>query len=472
MKSPGLERYASKLQAQAAPVALPSATPPSWDTDVLIVGAGWSGLAAARELLDVGVRTTVLEARPTIGGRIRTDETSLSIPFDHGAAWVHSSDVNPLTPKAKAAGIALKETGLTSSLYIDGRKATPEELKQYDETIEIFDGIIAEAAAKGFDGAVGKLLPMHLPFAKEAAANLGPLDMGISLDKLDVVDTGSQVMTGHDALPKTGQLKLLEATVGEVPVTTDTPVKKVKAVPGGYEVTAANGDVLRARRVLLTVSTGVLASGKIEFDPPLPAWKTAAIKSLPMGVLDKVAIEFDTNVFKTPDGHEQAIDEWVMVSSKDLGEPSAFLMRPFGANVAVGFAGGDEALKLERKTNGELVEHYLSKLRAMFGPGIDAHVKQTVVTRWGQDPWTLGAYSYVKPGMEGARQKLAQPIDDRLFFAGEAAAPADKAQMIHGAYESGRIAAAALVESLAREDAALKALNRRQETLGFETVAQ
>jgi len=464
----GVETYASKLApARFEPGEAPT---PGWDTDVLVVGAGWSGLAAARDLIDAGVRTEVLEARSNIGGRIRTDDRSLSVPFDHGAAWIHSADVNPLTARARAAGIALTETTLTKTLYLDGKKATPEQVKQYQETLEKFEAIIAGAVKEGYDGPVGKLLPMDLPFAKEAAANLGPLDMGISLDKADIMDTGKQVMTGHDALPAGGQLEVLRATVGEVPVTTDTPVKKVKAWNGGYEITTASGEIVRARRVLLTVSTGVLASGKIEFDPPLPRWKTEAIRALPMGVLDKVAIEFDTNVFRTPGGEEQSIDDWVMTSSSDGSEPTAFLMRPGGANVAVGFAGGEHALKLERKSTPQLVEHYLSKLRAIFGPGIDAHVKNTVVTRWGQDPWTLGAYSYVKPGMDGVREKLAQPIDDRLYFAGEAAAPADKAQMIHGAYESGKIAAAAIIESLAREDAALRALNRRQATLGFEVA--
>lgn len=472
-KAPLFDAYARKLDT--APIAPTLAhEPPQWDADVLVVGAGWAGLSAARKLIDAGVRTQVVEARHEIGGRIRTDTKSLSIPFDHGAAWIHSwtddqgKPLNPLTAKALAANIKLSETTLTTGLYIDGRKATPEELKQYVATLERFDDVISAAAEQGLDVPVTDLLPRGLPFGEDAAKNLGELDMGQSLGALSSKDTGLQVMTGHDALPAEGQMAVLKATVGEVPVRTDTPITKVKQTRGGYEITTAGGETIRARRVLLTVSTGILASGKIEFDPPLPKWKTDAIRALPMGVLDKVAIEFDTNVFKLPDGTEQPVNDWVMSHETGGSTPAAFLMRPGGANIAVGFAGGSDALKLEKQTDQQMVEHFMKKLRGIFGPTIDEHVKATVVTRWGQDPWTLGAYSYAKPGMAEMRAKLAEPIDDRLYFAGEATAPAANAQMIHGAYQSGQTAAAALIESLMREDAVYAQLAARQGTLGFE----
>ncbi|MBX7099514.1 MAG: FAD-dependent oxidoreductase [Myxococcaceae bacterium] len=470
-----LETYARKLSAPAVRPA--QAAGPAFDADVVVVGAGWAGLSAARALLDAGVRTQVLEARSEVGGRIRTDTTSLSIPFDHGAAWIHSwrddqgRPVNPLTAKAIAAGIPLSETTLTSTLYVGDRKATPEELAAFNATLEKYDELISTAAEQGLDVPVASLLPKDaLPFAAEAKADLGELDMGQSLEVLSSKDTGLQNMTGHDALPATGQLAVLQATVGDVPVRTDTPVKKVKATQGGFEVTTASGEVIRARRVLLTVSTGILASGKIEFDPPLPKWKTDAIRALPMALLDKVAIEFDENVFRFADGTEQTINDWVVAKGGPGERPEAFLMRPGGANIAVGFAGGNDALKLERKSDAELVAHYLEKLERVFGPDLDRHVKGSVVTRWAQDEWTLGSYSYAKPGMAAMREKLRQPIDDRLYFAGEATAPAENAQMIHGAHQSGLSAASALIESLAREDVAHAGLNARQATLGFEAV--
>lgn len=468
------DAYSKKLEAKPTSGELGGGRP-TYDADVLVVGAGWAGLSAARKLIDSGVRTQVVEARHELGGRIRTDTTSLSIPFDHGAAWLHSfrddqgRPVNPLTAKAIAAGIPLSETTLSTGLFIDGRKATPEELALYQQTLEKYDDLISDAADKGLDVPVADLLPKDLPFGAEAMKNLGELDMGQSLDVMSTKDAGDQVMNGHDALPLTGQLAVLKATVGEVPVRTDTPITKVKQTAHGFEITTAGGEVLRARRVLLTVSTGILASGKIEFDPPLPKWKTDAIRALPMGVLDKVAIEFDSNVFKLPDGTEQSVNDWVMSADHDGTAPAAFLMRPGGANIAVGFAGGADAMKLERQSDAGMVEHFMKKLRGIFGPTIDEHVKASVVTRWSQDEWTLGAYSYAKPGMAKMREKLAQPIDDRLYFAGEATAPAANAQMIHGAYQSGQTAANALIESLLREDAAFAALAARQSTLGFET---
>lgn len=465
-----VDAYAQKLNVSGP--SLLDGKQPTFDADVIVVGAGWAGLSAARQLIDNGIKTKVLEAREEIGGRIRTDETSLSIPFDHGAAWLHSwrddqgNPVNPLTAKAIAAGIELSETTLTSTLFIGDRKANPQELAAFQATLEKYDALISEAAEKGVDVPISELLPNDGdPFAALAQKDLGELDMAQSLKVISSKDTGDQVMNGHDALPATGQLAILKATVGEVPVDTNVPVKKVKQTATGFEVTTANGDVLRARRVLLTVSTGILASGKIEFDPPLPKWKTDAIRALPMGVLDKVAIEFDTDVF-TLDGAPMTVNDWVMSDPKDGSGAGAFLMKPFGANIAVGFAGGNDALELEKKSDAEMVEHFMSKLRKVFGTSIDEHVKNTVVTRWAKDEWTLGSYSYAKPGMASMREKLAEPVGDRLYFAGEATAPAANAQMIHGAHESGLAAAAALIESLVREDLQSRVPDRTA-TLGW-----
>src|SRR5690606_27106308 len=110
------DAFSRKLGSPPVAPELGGAPPPKLDADVLVIGAGWAGLAAARELIDAGVRTMVVEARAEIGGRIRTDTETLSIPFDHGAAWLHSwqddqgRPLNPLTAKAIAAGIGLSET--------------------------------------------------------------------------------------------------------------------------------------------------------------------------------------------------------------------------------------------------------------------------------------------------------------------------------------------------------------------------
>jgi monoamine oxidase len=450
------DRLEAPVAAPAGPVTAALRTR-RLDADVIVVGAGFAGLSAARTLNDSGVKTLVLEARHEVGGRVRTDGKAFSIPFDIGAAWLHDFRddaghiLNPLARVAGQAGIALGETSLENTLYVEGRHATKAELATYQRKLENIDHAIDRSVRTGKDVPTGVLIAHQGTLARAAADNYGELDMGISLDRVSNQDIGAAGSTRHDALPAGGMAKVLEAAVGHVPVTTDTPVKKVKWGASGVEVTTAQGQTLHARRVLLTVSNGILASGKIEFDPPLPQWKKDAIRALPMGVLDKIAIEFDKDVFQFKDGTEQKADDWVMDAESDGQPPMAFLMRPFGSNLAVGFVGGDSARQVEKQGPDAALSLAMGKLRKVFGPSLDQHVKATKVTAWGADEWTLGSYVYARPGMARMRDKLRRAIDDRLYFAGEATAPPDDSQMVHGAAASGVRAARALIKSLERD---------------------
>lgn len=428
-----------------------------FDADVIVVGAGWSGLKAARTLMDAGVSTMVLEARDEVGGRVRTDHNTFSVPFDIGGAWIHSTVDdknhfrNPLAAVAQRNHIELRETTLDRTLYVNGREATPRELEEYRSDLEHNDNALDHAARHGHDVRAGPLLRHGDTIAEAAAANDGPLDMGWSLDAMSAADVGGAEMTRHDALPRGGMAAVLQADVGQVPVKTSTPVTKVKWGGEGVEVTTSHGKTLKARRVLLTVSPAMLDSGKIAFDPPLPEWKKEALKALPMGILDKIAIEFDANVFRTKDGKEQPADDWVMNADSDGSPPMAFLMRPMNSNLVVGFVGGKDAAKLEHAGKDVALNLAMSKLRKVFGPNIDSHVKKTTVTQWGKDEWTLGSYAYARPGMAHMRAKLAKAVDDRLYFAGEATTGSKDAQMVHGARRSGLNAAHALIASLKAE---------------------
>jgi monoamine oxidase len=140
-----------------------------------------------------------------------------------------------------------------------------------------------------------------------------------------------------------------------------------------------------------------------------------------------------------------------MDAESDGSPAMAFLMKPLGSNLAVGFVGGDTARAVEQQGPQAALDLALGKLRKVFGPTIDQHVKATRITAWGKDEWTMGSYSYAKPGMAHMRDKLRRPVDDRLYFAGEAAAPSEHAMQVVGAAESGAAAARALIASLQRE---------------------
>jgi monoamine oxidase len=216
------------------------------------------------------------------------------------------------------------------------------------------------------------------------------------------------------------------------------------------KVTNARGETVEARKVVLSVSTGVLQAEKIKFIPELPEWKQEAIRGLPMGLMNKIALTFKSDIF----GGEES-NYALSTSSVESGPDKnvLFLLKPQGHNAAVVFTGGDQAWRWEKKSDKECIEFAKDKLRECFGDAVDAELDQATVTRWGSNPFTLGAYSAASPGCTQQREELARPVDDKLFFCGEAATVPELNGSVAGAYQSGKRAAEEVLVSLAKEDA-------------------
>ena len=134
-------------------------------------------------------------------------------------------------------------------------------------------------------------------------------------------------------------------------------------------------------------------------------------------------------------------------------EVQAIALNPFDENYAVGYTGGRHAVWLERAGQQAAVDFTMERLVHVFGSSIRPHVKRTIVTAWHGDPWTKGSYSAALPGQGHQRGELARPIDDRLFFAGEATSKEFMATA-HGAYLSGIAAVRTIAATLGLESAA------------------
>ncbi|MBC7365945.1 MAG: FAD-dependent oxidoreductase [Undibacterium sp.] len=224
-------------------------------------------------------------------------------------------------------------------------------------------------------------------------------------------------------------------------------------------VETAGGGKYRARRVVVTVSTGVLAARRIAFAPELPAWKWEAIRSLPMGFLNKIILQFNGDIFP----HEAA-SEWVLhqpSAPAEGGEPEvmAFVMKPLDTNIVVGFSGATQARRFETLGDKAAIDHAKAALAEMYGPALVAGIRDdlTKVTHWGQNPWTLGAYSAALPGASKMHAELAKPVDDLVFFAGEASGPVEFNGSLPAAHVSGLQASRAVRASLAGPPAAAHA---------------
>lgn len=257
------------------------------DPDVVIVGAGMAGLAAARTLTADGFRVRVIEARNRIGGRASTDTTRFSWPFDRGCTWIHSADVNPMTDIASKMGFDTLVDDTDTWLYLDGREATGTEYDRAEEALAALWRAIDRVSVNS-DKSVYNAHPPASPFDRMAHDLLGA-GHAVDTRRLSAVDANSRIGTGIDRRVPRGFGALVAAYGRDVPVTLGTPVQRIRLTPSGVAVDTTSGTI-PARAAIVTVPVSILQEDRIAFDPPLPAWKRAAIDGMAMGLLNKVAI--------------------------------------------------------------------------------------------------------------------------------------------------------------------------------------
>lgn len=388
----------------------------SRDADVIVVGAGVAGLAAAKELSRLGLTSVVIEGSHRICGRACAEEIAPEIWFDLGCAWLVGGEANPFTHIAEAMGIALvkdkrAEFGLGKHrFHRNGSALSPEDRRACVAYYNTCNEAIERAAHEGRDVAISEVIDTQNPFAPPfmgAVANA----WGLDVDMLSTVDYATP---GGDIEYRVvrGLGNLTAAWAADVIVQLDTPARRIDWTGKDIRVTTPNGH-LTARTVLITVSTGILASDEIRFVPDLPNWKQEAITSLPMGTENKIGLHFDHDIFG-PDGRAY-YTIW-----KD-GEVAAKVDADVvGLDTAVVLVGGRFAVGLESEGPEALTEFAVDRVADIFGNDIRKHVSRAIPTAWNTNPWTRGSWACALPGQAHQRAELARPVDGRLFFAGEA----------------------------------------------------
>ncbi len=419
------------------------------EPDVAVVGAGIAGLTAARALADAGLAVRVLEARARIGGRAFTESRTFGFPYDHGCAWLHSADVNPLTALLRRRGVAFFDEGARDLwLALDGEDATGAEEAALEAAAARLDAALERADEEGAaDAAVAALSPVRDRFDRIAHAALGPLEHGVETDRLSWRDVWRQVGTGSEWLVPSGLgAALLEALAppAGVAIDTSTPVTGVDWRGRRIALETPRGR-LTCRALLITLPPPVLAAGSIAFAPPLPAWKQSALAGFQGGALEKVALGFRPGFA----GLTGAGGETLYAQSGARGPVWDHLLRPFGRDLCVSFFGGALARDLASAPDRQAVarELALESLGEIFGGEVRRLFVAGHVTDWLGDPLARGAYAAQRVGADGSRPALGEPIDGRLFFAGEAI-PEDWATQAPGAYLSALRAAERIVEEL------------------------
>lgn len=404
------------------------------EPDVAIIGAGSAGIAAARELMRLGRSVVVLDAMNRIGGRAFTETTTFGAPFDHGCAWLHAADRNPYKALAENYGFTLAPHDYAlDRVRISGRWASETEVEALHAAESKMSESIEQAASQ-FDAPASQFVDTRGPWAETAATYLGAMDFAVDLDELSTVDYA----TGDDLEPnmlcRQGFGAIVARYGAGIPVRLATPVSKIDYAGRGVTLTTPAGG-LRAKAVIVTASTGVLASDAIAWNPTLPDWKEASFHGLPMGLLVKLPLLLRTERFGVAPFSDLFLER--------AGRRDAyFLAFPFNLPLMIGFVGGDFGWELSAAGQAAGVDYAKSALNDMFGSSASSKVSGGLMTGWAANRWTRGAYSAATPGKHGARAALARPLAEKVFFAGEALG-GPLVQTCAGAFNAGQAAARA-----------------------------
>jgi len=226
------------------------------------------------------------------------------------------------------------------------------------------------------------------------------------------VDFAKSAERDVDAFCRQGTGTLLAKLAAGLPIQLSKPVTRIAWDSKLVEVETAGG-ALRARTAVVTASTGVLASGKIKFQPGLPRRYAEAIGKLSLGSYDHVAIEFS--------GNPLGLQSDDLVFEKATGARTAALLANIsGSRLSLVEVAGKLGAGLAEEGEAAMTAFAIDWLTDLFGAEVKQAVKRTHATRWAKEPWALGAFSAAAPGGQWARRALSEPVEERLWFAGEA----------------------------------------------------
>lgn len=418
-------------QAQSAPARR---------TSVLVIGAGISGLAAARKLARAGHVVTILEARNRIGGRVWT-EVNDGVPMDIGAGWIHGPDGgNPITALATEARAA---TYLTKdeSVQVFNATGTDVTAQQFPAGKTKYDNLLAAVntamAGSGPDKSLASALTaadataLTDPFSTYLLTSTLEFDTGGWLEALSARNyfNGSKY-PGKDVLFPGGYKAIPELLARGLDIKLNSPVTSVTHADTGVTV-VAGGATYTADYCVVTIPLGVLRANSVTFSPALTSEKQAAMNRLGVGQINKVFMLFDNAFWPT----ETQYFGW---HSPIRGRYSYFLSyRTFsGFNCLVTFGFGQQGAAIEAMSEAQIIADVTPALRTVFGESAVAP-RRAIRTGWNNDPYARGAYSFAGINSTAAdHETLAAPQGSRLLFAGEHTHELYRAT-VHGAFLSG-----------------------------------
>ena len=433
------------------------------DADILIIGAGVAGLAAARELSRAGRKVLILEARERIGGRINTHFDIW--PIELGAEFVHGKPPETLDI-AERARLKLQEVPnlhwhvhngvLTKSGEFWSKvEKVMDEMSRYSGPDQSFEDFLDQYKQKTPIENIESIATLYVEgFHAAHADRISVYGLKKANKAAEEIDEDQQFRIEN------GYVRLVQslhddAVAAGAMVHLNTVVEEVRWQRNLVEVLTNGADKSKARRLIVTLPLSLLQSSgeqaaRVRFTPALTETQNAADK-LAMGQVAKVLMRFREPFWEDLTiGSEGDLTDFTFIHAPSESLPTWWTQFPVRAPLLAGWAGGTRAEKLSLESDDALLDHALDSLSHIFRESksvLEKSLAEFYTHNWHKDPFSAGAYSYILVGGVDAEAELAQPLDDTLFFAGEATNSDGHFGTVHGAIATGLRAAREIIQT-------------------------
>jgi monoamine oxidase len=433
------------LSATAGLAAMPalggraSAAPLPREADIVVIGAGAAGIAAARRIIAANRKVIVVEASGQVGGRCLTDTTTLDMPFDRGARWLHNPDTNPMVKLARSAGLDMSASPLGQKIRVGRRNARAGETEEFLAALVRANRAIDDASRGKVDVPCTSALPKDLgDWAATAEFVLGANATGKDLKDVSAFDKARAQDRTIAIGCRQGLGTLMTKLAADIPTALSTPANQIAWNGRDVTVDTPSGKIA-ARAAIITVSSNVLTAGNIRFTPDIPKRQLDAASRLGLGSYDRIALQLPGN----PLGLSR---DDVVIEQSNSTHTAMLFANVGGSSLCMLDIAGSFGRDLTAQGEAAMSAFAVEWLAKLFGSEAATAVKKASVTRWNASPFVLGAMSVAAPGSQPSRKILTEPIGC-MFLAGEATHETLWGT-VDGAWESGERAADAALRKI------------------------